>query len=124
VLWLAGNCKAAAWPWLLVKRALFRSILEFEFSELDLGSPVSRPAESIVAAIHVGGRGRREWSIAAHLVRIAGKDLGRQSGNRSSACSGKTARTARTLENSCSASTRDSGNPTQPAVPLVGACQM
>src|SRR5262245_25963744 len=59
-------------------------------------------------------------------VNVAGRTVGagRQPGKRSKTVAGRTASTAPARENSCKASTRASGSPTQPAVPVSGALQI
>ena len=58
-------------------------------------------------------------------VNVAGRTVGagRQPEKRSKAVAGRTASTAPARENSCKASTRASGSPTQPDVPMSGAPQ-
>src|SRR5262249_26397453 len=52
------------------------------------------------------------------------RGAGRQLAKRSKAVAGRTASTAPARENSCKASTRASGSPTQPDVPVSGALQI
>ena len=54
---------------------------------------------------------------------ITHQSYGKHPGSRESAPRGKTASTAPSAVKSCNASTRASGNATQPAVPVVGERQ-